>query len=156
MTIDASPAASVVIVLMFAVVTPTNISAQQTVTTIDSTPPVMLLGDFIDDYDGRFSISATEFVQRPRNRYLITAWRPSKQYLIALNAESNPSASGKWTRIDWVRLDSMPPWEWAFCFTIYDAPSAEAAEATVAADRGNPRVGCNGHPFSRMKRVSSQ
>lgn len=115
--------------------------------------PSFMMGDFIDDYDGRFSISATEFFQQPGNRYRITAWHPEGQYLIAQNGAGNRSGAGLWTRIDWVKLEGMAPWEWGFCFSAYDAPTAAAAEATMVVNRESPRAGCNGHPFSRMKRL---
>ena len=74
------------------------------------------------------------------------------QTLIAQNDSANAYAPGLWTRIDWVRLDGMAPYTWAFCLTAYDAPTRAAAEATPPADRATPRTGCNGYPFSRMRR----
>ncbi|CAN5907988.1 hypothetical protein BH11GEM2_BH11GEM2_35000 [soil metagenome] len=57
-----------------------------------------------------------------------------------------------WSRIDWIRLE-MAPYEWAFCLSAYAAPTQEAALATTTARRDAPRTGCNGHPFSRMRRA---
>ncbi|MGH7468633.1 MAG: hypothetical protein ACRENP_11790 [Longimicrobiales bacterium] len=113
--------------------------------------PAFLLGDFMDDYGGRFTISATEWVQHPTNRYRIVKWNVSAQYLIAQNDAANASAPGLWTRIDWLQLPARAPYTWGFCFTAYEARSATEAEVTTSAQRDTPRTGCNGFPFSRMR-----
>jgi hypothetical protein len=116
-------------------------------------PPASLMGDFVDDYGNRFAISRTEWTQLPHGRLHIRAWNVGEQYLIAQNDSANGSAPGKWTRIDWVTLDSMPPYGWAFCLSAYEAPTRGAAESTQVAKRETPRTGCNGFPFSRMRRA---
>jgi hypothetical protein len=78
-------------------------------------------------------------------------WDAVAQFVILQNHDSNPGEAGLWTRIDWVDLADMAPWTWAFCMSLYDAASADAAEAVTVADRSVPRTGCNGFPFSRMK-----
>lgn len=118
-------------------------------------PPAVLLGDFRDDYRGRFSISDSVWFQRPRNRFRIVSWHPDEQYLIAQNAPDDPTAPGLWTRIDWATLDGMPPFAWGFCLTAYRAASAQAAMATPPANRAALRTGCNGYPFTRMQRADS-
>ena len=72
-------------------------------------------------------------------------------FLIAQNDSLNQSDANLWTRIDWVKLDSMPPFEWAYCLSAYDAETREEAERTEIANKESPRTGCNGFPFSRMK-----
>jgi len=114
--------------------------------------PVELLGEFQDDYGSRFRISPTEWVHLPRSRYHIVLWDPAGQYLIARNDDANSSAGGLWTRIDWVAIPGMAPYTWAFCMSAYEAPTRQAAEATNIARRETPRTGCNGFPFSRMRR----
>jgi hypothetical protein len=47
----------------------------------------------------------------------------------------------------------MAPFLWGFCLTTYDAKTIEEAQTKAKADRANPRKGCNGYPFSRMKRT---
>jgi hypothetical protein len=111
-----------------------------------------LLGDFQDDYGSSYRISAVEWLHMPNARYRVVDWFPSRRYLIAQNDEHNKNAPGKWTRIDWVTLDGMAPYTWAFCLSAYDAPTREAAEATAIARPETPRTGCNGFPFSRMRR----
>jgi hypothetical protein len=114
--------------------------------------PAELVGDFEDDYGNAFRVSDTLFFQLPRARYHIVEWNSVDQYLIARNGEGNPSDAGLWTRIDWMPFTGMEPFTWGFCLTAYTAPSAAAARATPAAIRATPRTGCNGFPFSRMRR----
>ena len=118
-----------------------------------ATPPPMVIGEFTDDYGGKHVVSATQWLQGASAKYRIVRWVPTKMYLIAQNDSANKSDPGKWTRIDWLPLPGMPPYEWAFCFSAYQAPTDSAAEATTIAKRDTPRTGCNGFPFSRMKRV---
>lgn len=119
----------------------------------DGVPDPLLLGRFEDDYGSRYTITADLWTHHPRARYRIVRWRPEAGYLIARNDPDNPGEGGLWTRIDWMPLPGMPPWEWGFCLSAYNAPSAAAAESTRIARRDTPRTGCNGHPFSRMKAV---
>jgi hypothetical protein len=113
----------------------------------------LVVGEFTDDYAGRFSVSDTMWFQRPRNRFRIVEWHENERFLIAQNAADDPTAPNLWTRIDWMTLDSMPPFTWGFCLTAYRAVSREAARQTAAANRAAPRSGCNGFPFTRMQRV---
>lgn len=119
-----------------------------------STPPSFLLGDFQDDYGARFTVSPNDFFQRSRNHYRIVKWDVDGQYLIARNDSLNTSDANKWTRIDWIKLNGMAPFEWAFCFTAYKAATRAEAESTPAANRDTPLTGCNRFPFSRMKRTN--
>ena len=110
-----------------------------------------MLGEFVDDYGNRFRITPDEWVQLPHGRFHIVEWNAAGQYLIARNDSANAADAGKWSRIDWMRLEGMAPWGWAFCLSAYDAPSAEAAAGAAIARRETPRTGCNGYPFSRMR-----
>jgi len=49
-------------------------------------------------------------------------------------------------------FENMVPYTWGFCLTAYDAINKEAAENIATTDRKNPRQGCNGYPFSRMRK----
>lgn len=118
----------------------------------DSAPQV-LLGSFVDDYGNHFEIGRWEWSQLPHGNFRIVKWVPGSRYLVAQNDSTNVHAPGKWTRIDWVSLEGMPPYEWAFCLSAYEAPTADSAEATRTATPATPRTGCNGYPYSRMKRV---
>ena len=116
-----------------------------------TSPPTYVLGDFVDDYGGRHSISATEWMQGKDDRYRIVKWNSPARYLIAENNSSGPASLGRWTRIDWVELEGMPQYKWAFCFSAYEAKSAAAAESSMVAKSETPRTGCNGYPFTRMR-----
>ncbi|MCZ6706250.1 MAG: hypothetical protein O6942_10155 [Bacteroidetes bacterium] len=111
-----------------------------------------MLGEFVDDYDIHYSISEEEWRQHPESRYRVLQWQADAQYMIAQNGTGNPSDPKLWTRIDWIELSEMAPYEWAFCISAYAAATAVEAEATAIAQRENPRTGCNGHPFSRMRK----
>jgi len=114
-------------------------------------PDPQVVGAFTDDYNTTHTITATEWRHGTRARYHVVKWNASGQYLIARNDSTNPGDAGLWTRIDWLRLEGMPPWTWGYCMTAYNAPSADSAEATRIANRAAPRTGCNGFPFTRMR-----
>lgn len=116
-------------------------------------PPAFMTGVFIDDYDGRHTVSRELWTHGSRARYHVLKWDVAGQYLIARNDDNNPGDIGLFTRIDWMPLD-MAPYTWAFCMSAFKAPTADSAEKTVVAKRDTPRSGCSGSPFSRMKRAS--
>ncbi|MGQ0639824.1 MAG: hypothetical protein ACT4P6_03490 [Gemmatimonadaceae bacterium] len=117
-------------------------------------PPALLLGTFVDDYGSTHTITAREWRQQPRARYRIVRWNVTERYLLAQNDSANPSAAGLWTRIDWMEFAGMPPFHWGFCFSAYRAPSLAVAETVSVARRNTPRTGCDGYPFSRMRRAA--
>ncbi|MEO6977438.1 MAG: hypothetical protein ABI113_03635 [Mucilaginibacter sp.] len=116
-------------------------------------PADYMLGSFEDDYQIRYKITDTLWLQLSNTRFHIIKWNLEKKYIIAKNDAKNPGEGGLYTRIDYMTFDNMAPWKWGYCLTAYNAPTDAAAEATAAADRGNPMKGCGGYPFSRMKRV---
>jgi hypothetical protein len=115
--------------------------------------PDLIRGSFVDDYQVPHVITDSSWLLGSRDRYHIVLSNDSAQYLIARNDSGNTSDPGKWTRIDWMVLP-MPPYEWAFCLIAYNAESRALAEANTGADREHPRSGCNGFPFSRMRRTA--
>jgi hypothetical protein len=108
-------------------------------------------GKFVDDYNGAHEVTDSTWHQGRSAVYRIVKWDSAGRYVIAQNGPTNPTAPGLWTRIDWITLDGMPPYTWAFCFSAYDAPTADSAEATRVARASTPRTGCNGFPYSRLK-----
>lgn len=114
-----------------------------------------LLGDFVDDYKIRYTVTDSGIIQHPGVRYNFISYNEKEQYFIAKNDTANISDGGLYTRIDIMRFSNMEPWRWGFCLTAYKAASAAEAEKTAAADRANPKKGCGGYPFSRMKRVNN-
>lgn len=115
------------------------------------TIPTFMKGSFEDDYGIQYKITDSLWTQLPGVRYQILKWNSQEQYLIVRNYIDNPSEAGRYTRIDIMAFDGMAPFQWGFCLTRYDAPTKEEAEKSASADRKNPRKGCNGYPFSRMK-----
>jgi hypothetical protein len=108
-------------------------------------------GNFLDDYGSWHTVNDSLWVHHPWARYHIENWDSGGQFLIARNAATNSTDASAWTRIDWTKLEGMAPWEWAFCLSAYKAGSAAEAEAVTIADRGKPRTGCNGFPFTRLQ-----
>lgn len=114
--------------------------------------PEFALGNFTDDYGINYSINDTLWVQNKATKYHIIKWVPAQQYLIAKNDANNKTDGNKYTRIDYMTFDGMAPYLWGYCLTAYDAETDLIATQTAAADRQNPKKGCNGYPFSRMKK----
>lgn len=121
-----------------------------------SAPPPLLLGAFRDDYGSSYQISDTLFAHLPRARYRIREWHPAEQFFIAENDSANPGEPGRWTRVDWMRLDGQGPWLWAFCLTAWNATDAGTARATPPANRQTPLTGCSGYPFTRMRALPAE
>jgi hypothetical protein len=115
--------------------------------------PEMLKGNFMDDYKITYSINDTLWIQKPNAKYHIIKWNEKEQYIIARNDKNNKADRDLYTRIDYMTFENMSPFLWGFCLSAYNASTEAAAEAVKIADRANPRKGCNGFPFSRMKRV---
>lgn len=110
------------------------------------------LGAFVDDYDLQYQINEYLWEQLPNSKYYILEWNEEEGFLIAHNAEENPSGGLLWSRFDWVYLaDEMEPYSWAFCMGAYNEGTFKAALDNTVADHNNPKAGCNGFPFSRMK-----
>jgi hypothetical protein len=119
-----------------------------------SQPPAALLGDFVDDYNITYQVTPTLFQESLHTKYRIAEWHVAERYAIARVDSSKKGDAGRWARIDWMALDDMPPYEWAYCLTSWNAPTADSARATSPAKRETPRTGCGGNPFSRMRRPS--
>lgn len=115
-------------------------------------PPAFLIGNFTDDYQINYTISDSLWIQHPKTKYHIIKWNKEKQYVVARNDVGNKTDGNQYTRIDYMQFTGMEPFLWGFCLTNYNAATEKLAEETAAADRANPKKGCNGYPFSRMKR----
>lgn len=115
--------------------------------------PSALLGNFKDDYGSSYIITNKEWVQGKSIKYHLLQYNKADNFFIAKNDEANPSDGGLYTRIDIMYFENMKPWHWGYCLTTYKASTMEEAMNTATADRINPRKGCNGYPFSRMKRT---
>lgn len=118
--------------------------------------PDYALGSFTDDYGIKYTINDSLWIQHPGTKYHVLRWNTEKQYLIVKNDKANVADTNLYTRIDYMTFADMQPWEWGFCLTVYKAETDEIAEKTASADRQNPKAGCNGYPFSRMKKVEDK
>lgn len=118
---------------------------------VDSIPAVFI-GNFKDDYGIGYSVTDSLFTQHPNVKYHILRWNLKEHYFIAKNDTNNPSEQGLYSRIDYMEFTGMEPFNWGFCLTSYNAATDLAAEQATSADRTNPKKGCGGFPFSRMKR----
>lgn len=114
--------------------------------------PDWLKGSFTDDYNIRYAITDSLWFQKPNAKYRILQHNAAEQYLLVRNDDSNASEGGMYSRIDYMSFQNMAPYQWGFCLTAYDAKTLEEARIKAKADRSNPRKGCNGFPFSRMKK----
>lgn len=128
--------------------TPANKAPRSVVSNI----PDDLKGNFKDDYDIAYTINDSVWIQHPNVKYHLISYDSKEKYFIARNDSKNPSEAGLYTRIDIMYFENMAPFHWGFCLTKYNAVSIEETKAVASADRANPRKGCGGYPFSRMKR----
>ena len=115
--------------------------------------PALLKGTFEDDYGIKYTINDSLWIQQPNAKYHIINCDTTEQYLLVQNDNANKTDGGLFTRIDYMNFTGMEPFRWGFCLTIYNANTLEKAKATAIADRKNPKVGCSGFPFSRMKKL---
>lgn len=118
--------------------------------------PYALLGNFADDYGGSYTITTNVWMHGTKATYHLLLYNKAGNYFIAKNDAANPSDAGLYTRIDIMYFKDMEPWQWGYCYTAYKASTEQEAINTVAADRANPLKGCNGYPFSRMKKVMAK
>jgi len=128
-----------------------TVSAQNT-KAANAILPLALSGNFTDDYDIQYSICDSLWIQFPNTKYHIIAIDSKAQYILAKNDSNNPGDAGLYTRIDYMYFQNMKPYNWGFCLTAYNAATLEEAKKKAAADRNDPMKGCNGYPFSRMKK----
>ena len=115
--------------------------------------PTLLKGTFEDDYGIKYTINDSLWIQQPNAKYHIINCDTTEQYLLVRNDNANKTDGGLFTRIDYMNFTGMEPFRWGFCLTIYNADTLEKAKATIIADRRNPKIGCSGFPFSRMKKL---
>lgn len=114
--------------------------------------PALLEGNFVDDYGISYAINDTFWTQLPNTKYHIIGCDTAAKYILLQNDAGNTSEGGLFTRIDYLYFRSMGDFKWGFCLSVYDATTLEGAKIKAAADRQYPKTGCNGYPFSRMKR----
>jgi len=144
----------IAIFFFFTLIRPAIIYANfYSVKVVTDTVPSLLKGNFMDDYGIRYTINDSLWIQVPNAKYHIICWNTEAGYLLARNDDGNPGEAGLYTRIDYMSFSNMNPYHWGFCLTVYNAKTIREAEENASADRQNPKKGCGGFPFSRMKRT---
>lgn len=111
-----------------------------------------LPGSFKDDYGSVYKITEQEWKHGKSIKYHLLQYNKDEHYFIARNDDANPTGTGLYTRINIMYFENMEPWRWGYCLTACKAATMHDAVNTTAADKANPQKGCNGYPFSRMKR----
>ena len=117
----------------------------------DTLPPFMV-GAFEDDYGVQYHIDNKVFQMLPNDQFYILSVNQQAGFIILQNDSLNSFAPSLFTRIDYQKLTQMAPYEWAFCFSSFEAASVAHAVDSVHTQKTDLMKGCNGYPFSRMKR----
>jgi hypothetical protein len=113
--------------------------------------PSFMKGKYMDDYGIKYDINEQLWWQKENAKYNVVSWNQEQQFIVLKNDQNNKSEPNLYTRIDYMRFQNMAPFTWGYCYTVYNAATDSIAGNAVAADRLNPKKGCNGYPFSRMK-----
>lgn len=114
--------------------------------------PAFLIGEFEDDYGVHYQIDQQVFRLLPNDKFHIISVNKADGFLILQNDSLNTYAPSLFTRIDYQKLKNMEPYEWAFCFSSFEEVSVKDATSKVNTQTTDLMTGCNGFPFSRMKK----
>jgi len=123
---------------------------------LPSSPPALLLGEFVDDAGIELSVTELRWIRRPETMLHIVRWSVGRRYFVAQNDSAAPGGPAGWTRIDWVGLGDASPYTWAYCATAYQAGAIWQAEQVPPADSTMLETGCRGGPFTRVRRRASE
>jgi len=113
-------------------------------------PSALPRGTFVDDYSIEYVILDSSWTMVPGSAYVIDSVDPKERTLI-LRQPASDSTAVRFTRVDWMILEGMDPWTWAYCYTGWDLATFDEAASLAPANRAEPRTGCGGFPFSRMQ-----
>ena len=110
-----------------------------------------IIGNYMDDYMASHVISASSWTQSfgegIPSVFNFRKVDNEQDFLIAENDAMNEYSPSLFSRFDWVVVEGNL---W-YCQTIFDAESAEVAEATPAADATDPSAGgCGMYPWSAL------
>lgn len=117
--------------------------------------PIFMIGEFEDDYGVQYQVDNQIFRMLPNDKYHILSVNEAEGFLILQNDSLNKFAPSLFTRIDYQKLNNMNPYEWAFCFSSYEEANVKDAINKVNTQKTDLMTGCNGFPFSRMKKVNN-
>ena len=128
-----------------------NCTLSKSISSTDLSLPNEFKGKFEDDYGIQYEITDSIFSLLPNDNFQILKWDDMNEYMIVKNDLKNTFAPGLYGKLDIIRLKNMAPYDWGYCFSAYDAKSSGNAKKTQSADKLNPKKGCNGYPFTRMR-----
>ncbi len=114
--------------------------------------PAMVVGTFDDDYGGHHVIDGKVWTMGKKTVFHLVQFDVANNVVFTHNAPENEHDGNTYSRIDYVKLEGMAPWEWGYCMTTWNSKTFEEAMAAKSANRADLMKGCGGHPFSRMKR----
>jgi len=115
--------------------------------------PSYIIGTFEDDYEIKYQITDSTFRMNEQTIIHIKEWNLQESYFVGQNDSLNIYDPLLYSRIDWIKLEKMLPYSWAFCMSYYNSISLDSTKVDPIVDRTQPKSGCNGHPFSRMKPI---
>ena len=118
--------------------------------------PEYLKGHFEDDYGIHYWIDDRSIKLLPDDKYHILEVNDKAKYILLQNDSLNDYAPSFFSRLDYLELENMVPYRWAFCFSSYNAKDISIARQENPANRSDLMKGCNGFPFSRMKLVEKE
>ena len=114
----------------------------------DGAPPTYMRGNFTDDYDIKYSISDTSWIQYPDFEMSVVTIDTIEMFILGYDTEDST-----YTKVDYMPFQNQGDYTWGFCYTTYEKENQADALSAASANRDTPKTGCNGFPFSRMKRV---
>jgi len=114
-----------------------------------------IVGTYTDAYGGTQQVAATTWTSGT-SVFHLSQVDNVQLFAIAQNDCANPCYGGvcyggEWSRFDWTYDAAHALW---YCQTAYEAPSAQQALQTPAADAQNLATGCSGFPWSKLTPTS--
>lgn len=100
-------------------------------------------GTWVDSFGGSHVVDETTWTQND-DTYVIASYDNTTQTLIAQNGPDNAYDANLWSRFDWAESAGT----FYFCQTAFNAASAQAAQATAAANAADLDAGCAGFGWS--------
>ena len=117
--------------------------------------PDFITGDFEDDYGITYSISDSVFEMGDHTKIYILDWDLEEQFFVGQNDSSNIYDPLLYSRIDWMKFEQTGEFEWGFCMSAYNETTFDSTKSVESVNREAPKTGCNGYPFSRMRRINN-
>ena len=112
---------------------------------------IAIAGDWADSWGGTHAVDNAAW-RSGDSTFAIASYDNAAGVAIAQNGPDNAWNPGLWSRFDWTWSDDGALY---YCQTAYDAASADAAEATPAADGADLLTGCGGFSWTELRPVLS-